>query len=89
MRNGLDELALEQGWPVLEAGRAVADGNGTFAMWLPCDELDGVACVAGRVKVRADDRVHFEPSADPTGTSPGSRRWAEAAMALLTDWVSA
>ena len=67
----------------------LADGNGTFAMWLPCSELDGAACVAGRVKVRADDRVHFEPSADPTGTSPGSRRWAEAAMALLTDWVSA
>ena len=89
VRDRLDELALEQRWPVLEAGRAVADGNGTFAMWLPCSELDGAACVAGRVKVRADDRVHFEPSADPTGTSPGSRRWAAAAMALLTDWVSA
>ena len=30
---------------VREAGRAVADPNGNFAAWLPCDRLDGPACV--------------------------------------------
>lgn len=85
VRDGLDTLALEEGWPVLEAGRAVADRNGTFAARLPCDELDGPAFVDGQVKVRSNDQVHFEPSPDPAGGSPGSRRWAAEAVALLAD----
>lgn len=88
VRDGLDALALEQGWPVLEAGQAVADRNGTFAIWLPCDEFDGPACVDGQVKVRSDDRVHFEPGPDRTGMSPGSRRWATKAVTLLADTIT-
>jgi hypothetical protein len=88
VRDGLDELALEQGWPVLEAGRAVADRYGIFAMWLPCNEFDGQACADGQVKIRSDDLVHFEPSSDPAGVSPGSRRWAAEAIALLADTIT-
>ena len=87
VRDGLDALAREQGWPVLEAGRALADRTGGFAAWLPCDRLDGSACIDGQVKVRSDDLVHFEPSADPGEFSPGSRRWADEAFALIADTV--
>jgi hypothetical protein len=88
VRDGLDALALAQGWPVLDAGRAVADRNGDFAMWLACDELDGPACVAGKVKARSDDLVHFERGPDSSGMSPGSRRWATEAVALLADTIT-
>jgi hypothetical protein len=87
VRDGLDALAHEQGWPVLEAGEALADANGDFSLWLPCDVDDGAACFGGRVKVRSDDRVHFEPAVDPGAASPGSRRWAEAAIALVAATV--
>ena len=88
VRDGLDALAREQGWRVLRAGLAVADPKGNFAAWLPCDRLDGSACVDGQVKVRSDDHVHFEPPANPSEVSPGSRRWATEAVALLADSVS-
>jgi hypothetical protein len=87
VRDRLDALAREQGWPVLAAGQALADANGDYSRWLPCDGDDGAACIAGRVKVRADDRVHFEPAADPREASPGARRWAEAAVALIAATV--
>jgi hypothetical protein len=72
---------------VLAAGEALANTDGAFALWLPCDAYDGSACIAGRVKVRSDDRVHFAPAVDPSEASPGSRRWADAAVALIADVV--
>ena len=83
VRDAMTDLAAERGWPILHAGEALAGSDGGFTMWLPCDDGEAAVCVDGLVKVRSDDLVHFEPGVD--GPAPGSRRWSEAAMALLAE----
>lgn len=89
VRDALTELAADRGWPILEAGEALAGSDGGFAMWLPCSAAEAATavCVDGQVKVRHDDLVHFEFGAD--GSAPGSQRWAAAAMDLLLEAASA
>ena len=81
VRDTLTGLAERHGWPVLPAGEALAGPDGGFSMWLPCSSPAEDGCVDGQVKVRNDDLVHFAKAAD--GSTPGSDRWAEAAMGLL------
>jgi hypothetical protein len=75
------QMAARRGFTVVEAGDSVTSTPGQFVSTMRClsDEGASRGCTAGRIRVRADDKVHFYVAR--TGYSSGGRRWSDAAAA--------
>lgn len=71
-------MAERRGFATVDAGSSVTSMPGKYTSVLRClpDEGASRGCTAGRIRVRADDRVHFFVTRD--GYSSGGRRWSEA-----------
>ena len=84
--NGLnavyEELAGQNGVAFVDAGAAVENPDGTFALLLPCVPNELECDPSGSNVVRSDDGVHFCPGPRPVGPCPtylsGAFRFAKA-----------
>ena len=73
-----EQMAERRGFDVVSAGDAVTSTPDRFVSTMPClpDEGASRGCQSGRIRVRADDKVHFFVTRD--GYSSGGRRWSDA-----------
>ena len=72
-----ESMAERRGFRIVDAGNAVTSNPDRFVSTMTCrsDEGAGRGCQSGRIRVRADDKVHFFVTKN--GYSSGGRRWAE------------